>query len=129
MSPGQFHKLTNCSDVSLSVFAYRTFETFCFAFGEGGDVLLADDSNKAGCKMTDELRAPSSRVGTSADEALCISFLCSSYQHCDCNNRMQLTLGNGALAAFFISGRSTRASTPLGSRRSRRHQRTHDLYS
>jgi len=47
-------------------------------------VLLAGDSDKAGRKMVDELRVPSSRVGTSANEALCVSFLCSSDQLCDC---------------------------------------------
>ena len=83
MSPGQLQRHTNCSDVSLRVFAYRTFETFCFPCGEGGDVLLASDSDKGGCKMVDELRVPSSGVDTSADEALCISFLCSSDQHYD----------------------------------------------
>ena len=72
MSSGKLLRLTNCSDVSLRVFAYRTFG-IPWVPCEGGDVLPAVDSNKVGSEVIDKPRVPSSSVGKSMVETLCTS--------------------------------------------------------
>lgn len=61
MNSKQLRTLTNCSDVSLSVFAYRTFGLLL----DGGDDPLGGISRKdVGSERTDGARALSSGVRT-----------------------------------------------------------------
>ena len=63
--------LTNCSDVSLSVFAYFTF---CL-LPESGEYTLARSSGEdAGSERPDISREHSSGVGTWTDEASRVSY-------------------------------------------------------
>src|SRR5216683_1438942 len=119
-------KLTNCSDVSLSVFAYFISRLL---LENDGCTLARGSGEDAGSERTDISRTHSSGGDAWTDEASRDSFS----KECDENHKykktIQLTLGNGVFTALFRGGRSECKSPLRGCLLSRRHQRTHDLRS
>jgi hypothetical protein len=65
-APGRRLRACSCSDVSLSVFAYRIFNLL--PENEKG-TLARNSGEDAGCVLKDASRACSSGIGTCADEA------------------------------------------------------------
>jgi hypothetical protein len=65
--------LTNCSDVSLSVFAYRTFDPL--PEDDEGTLACSSSGEGTGSEKAAASRARSSGVGAGTDEAPCDSFM------------------------------------------------------